>query len=99
VGQALTKTSTGGSVDKMTGFRIVPDSLREREPVRRGRSPTSPLAKALLAGSTVFIPGPKKTWGNLYTLAKNHNKKARTKTTLINGDAGILVWFEDQEPD
>jgi hypothetical protein len=75
-------------------FRIVPDSLRLREPLYKGRPPTSDLTKALLNGSTVFIPGPKKTWGNLYTLAKNHNMRAKTKTTVINEEAGVLVWFE-----
>jgi hypothetical protein len=80
-------------------FRVVPDNLREREPIRRGRPPTSPLSEALLMGKTVFIPGAKKTWGNLYTLAKNNDKKARTKFTVINDVEGTLVWFEDVHVD
>lgn len=83
----------------MTEFRVVPDSLRERDPIRKGRPPTSPLTQALLEGQTVFIPGAKKTWGNIYTLAKNHNKKARTKHTEINGEEGTLIWFEDVHVD
>jgi len=78
----------------MTEFRVVPDVLREREPVKRGRSPTSPLAKSLLAGKTVFITTDRKAWGNLYKLASNHNMRARTKRTIINGDIGTLAWFE-----
>lgn len=81
----------------MTDFRVVPDVLREREPVRRGRTPKSPLAKALLSGKTVFIEGDKKAWGNLYKLAKNHGKRAKTKRTSLNGDIGVLAWFEDNE--
>lgn len=82
----------------MTEFRVVPDVLREREPVKRGRVPKSPLAKALLAGKTVFITTDRKTWGNLYKLASNHDKRARTKRTIINGDEGTLAWFEDINP-
>lgn len=82
----------------MSDFKIVPDVLRERKPLRRGRPPEKPLTKALLSGQTVFIPGPKKGWGNLYTLAKNHGMKARTQTTDINGEIGTLVWFEDNMP-
>lgn len=78
----------------MTDFRIVPNVLRERETVRRGRMPSSPLAKALLAGKTVFITEDRKAWGNLYKLASNHNLRARTKRTLINGEMGTLAWFE-----
>lgn len=80
----------------MSDFRVVPDNLRERDPIRRGRPPVSPLARALLSGQTVFISGDKKGWGNLYKLAKNNGKKARTKSTEINNERGTLVWFEDQ---
>lgn len=79
----------------MTTFRVVPDSLREREPLLRGRVPKNPLSKALLNGQTVFITGPKQTWGSLYTLASNHNKRAKTKRTVVNGEEGTLAWFED----
>lgn len=79
----------------MPEFRVVPDNLRERDPIRRGRPPASPLAQALLKGQTVFIPGSKKGWGNLYKLAKNNNKKARTKSTEINNEQGTLIWFEE----
>ncbi len=82
----------------MSQFRIVPDALREREPLVRGRIPKNPMSKALLAGSTVFITGEKQTWGSLYTLAVNHGKKARTKRTIINGEEGTLAWFEDEPP-
>ncbi len=81
----------------MKTYRIVPDSLREREPIRRGRPPISPLTRDLLAGLTVFQTGPKKTWGNLYTLAKNHGRKCRTKSTIINEEEGTLIWFEDAD--
>ena len=80
----------------MPEFRTVPDSLRERDPIRRGRPPASPLAQALLSGKTVFIAGEKRGWGNLYKLANNNNKKARTKTTIINDERGTLIWFEDK---
>lgn len=79
----------------MTQFRVVPDALREREPVRRGRALTNPLAIALLAGKTVFITEDRKAWGNLYKLASNHGKRARTKRTTVNGETGTLAWFED----
>ena len=82
----------------MTDFRVVPDVLREREPVKRGRSPTSPLAKSLLAGKTVFITTDRKAWGNLYKLASNHNMRARTKRTIINNEIGTLAWFETIDP-
>jgi hypothetical protein len=79
----------------MTEFRVVPDVLREREPVKRGRRADSPLAKSLLAGKTVFITEDRKTWGNLYKLASNHGMRCRTKRTIINGDIGTLAWFEE----
>jgi len=78
----------------MTEFRVVPDNLREREPVRRGRPPVTPLAQALLKGQTVFIVSEKKGWGNLYKLAKNNGRRARTKSTIINDEVGTLIWFE-----
>ena len=79
----------------MTNFRVVPDVLREREPLVRGRIPRNPLSKALLSGQTVFITGKKQTWGSLYTLARNHNKQCKTKRTTINSEEGTLAWFED----
>lgn len=81
----------------MPEFRVVPDALRERDPVRRGRPPASPLARALLSGQTTFVPGNKKGWGNLYKLAANNNKRCRTKSTEINGEHGTLIWFDDKE--
>jgi hypothetical protein len=82
-------------ISAMIDFRIVPDVLREREPVRRGRTARSPLSKALLSGKTVLITGERGV-GNLYKLAVNHNMRARTKKTLINGEIGTLAWFEDE---
>lgn len=81
----------------MTQFRIVPDNLRDREPLVRGRIPRNPLSKALLNGQTVFITGKKQTWGSLYTLARNHGRKAKTQRTIINGEEGTLAWFTDDE--
>lgn len=81
----------------MTDFRIVPDVMREREPLIKGKAPVSDLSKALLRGSTVFIPGAIKTWGSLYALAKNHGKYAKTKRVLINNEEGTLVWFVDEK--
>ena len=81
----------------MTQFRIVPDNLRDREPLVRGRIPRNPLSKALLNGQTVFITGKKLTWGSLYTLAMNHGRKAKTQRTIINGEEGTLAWFTDDE--
>lgn len=81
----------------MSDWRIVPDNLREREPIRRGRAPKNELSRKLLNGSTVFVPGQTKTFGSLYTLAKNHNKKCITQRTEINGEQGTLVWFDDIE--
>lgn len=79
----------------MSEWRIVPDNLRERKPVRRGRAPKNELSQRLLNGSTVFIEGQNKTFGSLYTLAKNHNKVCKTQRTEINGEQGTLIWFED----
>lgn len=83
----------------MPDFRVVPDNMRERDPIRRGHAPVSPLAQALLKGQTVFYPGEKKGWGNLYKLAKNNGKKARTKSTMINAEHGTLIWFEAIAPE
>lgn len=80
----------------MANFKVVPDVLREREPLVRGRIPRNPLSKALLNGQTVFITGKNQTWGSLYTLAKNHNKQCKTKRTIINTESGTLAWFEDR---
>jgi hypothetical protein len=54
------------------------------------------LAKALLTGQTVFIPGAKKGWGNLYKLAANNDKSAHTKKTILNDEVGTLIWFDDK---
>jgi len=79
----------------MTSFRLVPDSLQNREPFVRGRIPVSPLSKALLNGSTVFVAeSKKKTWGSLYRLAQSHSKRARIKSTILNGEKGYIIWFE-----
>lgn len=75
-------------------FDIVPDNLREREPIKRGRSPKNKLSRALLNGSTLFIRGSNKTFGSLYNLAKNHNMKCRTQRTTLHNEEGTLVWFE-----
>lgn len=83
--------------EELSSFRVVTDDIREREPIRKGRPPTNDLSKALLAGKTIFIPGPKKGWGNLYSLAKSNGKKARTKSTMLNGERGTVAWFEDIE--
>jgi len=77
----------------MGTYRIVPDSLREREPLKRGRSPINDLSKRLLQGQTVFVEG-KYNFGSLYTLAKNNGKQARTKKMTINDVAGTLVWLD-----
>jgi hypothetical protein len=83
----------------MNDWRIVPDNLREREPIRRGRAPKNKLSRALLNGQTIFIQGENKTFGSLYTLAKNHNKRCVTQRTEINNERGTLIWFEDLEPE
>lgn len=80
----------------MSDYKIVPDSLRDREEVRQGRAPESPLSKDLLAGKTVFIPGKGKGFGSAYKLASNRGLKAHTKRTTINGERGTLVWFEER---
>lgn len=77
----------------MTEFRVVPDSLREREPLRRGRVPKNKLSRALLNGQTIFVAGKTKH-GSIYTLARNHGMTAHTKLTDLNGEIGSLVWFE-----
>lgn len=81
----------------MTDFRIVPDEMREREPIVKGREPKSKLSRALLNSQTVFVPGERKTWGSIYTLAKNHNKVAHVKRTIVNTEEGTLLWFEEEE--
>lgn len=75
-------------------FRIAPDSLRDREPITKGRPPKNELSRALLEGSTVVITGTKNL-GSLYTLAKRHNKRARTKKTILNDEEVIIVWFDE----
>jgi hypothetical protein len=75
-------------------YRTVPDSLRDREPVKRGRSPSNDLSKRLLKGQTIFIEG-KNNFGSIYTLAKNNGKQARTKKTTINEVEGTLIWLEE----
>lgn len=86
----------------MTKFQIVPDYFRDNEPNRKGRVPSSDLSRALLNGQTLFIEGPRKTWGSLYTLAKNHNKVCRTSRRIIRDSSGpregTLVWFEEINP-
>jgi hypothetical protein len=81
----------------MIEFRTVPDDLREREPIQKGREPKSKLSRALLNGGTQFVPGTRRAWGSLYNLAKNHNKVAHIKRIEINGEEGSLIWFEDIE--
>ena len=76
-------------------YRIVPDSLRERDPIKRGRDVVNQKSKDLLLGKTIFEPGAKKTWGHLYKLASNHQMKCRTKTTVVNDEYGTLIWFEE----
>lgn len=78
----------------MTDFRIVPDVLRERDPV--GKSPKTDLSRALLRGNTIFVT-QRRTFGSLYNLARNHNKIAKTKRAILNGEEGTLVWFTDAE--
>lgn len=83
----------------MTTFQLVPDYLRE-DKTSRGRIPKSNLSKALLNGSTVFISGERKTWGSLYTLAKNHGLIARTRRKVLHkpggeSEEGTLIWFEE----
>ncbi len=79
----------------MIEFRRVPDVIREREPVVRGRKPSTAISKALLDDQTLFIPSPHKSLGSFYVLAKHHNKQARTHKTIINGEEGTLIWFEE----
>jgi hypothetical protein len=77
-------------------FRVVPDIIRNRDPVVRGRRPVSQLSQSLLKRKTVFVPSEvKKTWGNIYRLAKNHGLRARVRQTNINGEEGYVMWFED----
>lgn len=80
----------------MTEYRIVPDELRDEEP-KRGREPKSNLSRMLLNGSTVFVPGPRKTWGSLYDLAKNHGMIAHVQRRIVNGEDGMLIWFDKPE--
>lgn len=87
-------------------YRIVPDNLRLRKPVRRGRSVRNQKSKDLLAGRTLFeVPlDPKNTWGHYYKLASNHHMKCTTQITELNGETGTLIWFdpiediEDRQP-
>lgn len=74
--------------------RTVPDVLREREPLSRGRKPQTELSLDLLAGKTKFVTD-QSNFGSLYTLAKNHGKKCIVKKTKLNEEVGMLVWFED----
>ena len=81
----------------MNSFRIVPDIIRNRDPVQRGRKPVSELSQQLLKKKTVFVPSKvKKTWGNIYTLAKSHGLRAHIRQTDINGEQGYVMWFEDE---
>lgn len=82
-------------VSSPPNFRIVPDVLRDTE-TSKGHPINSPISKALLSGKTIIFVGPKKTWGSLYTLAKNHKKKAHIKTIVLNNEKGTLIWFDEQ---
>lgn len=77
-------------------FRVVPDSLWEREPHFRGRPPRSELSKALLLGQVVEVTGMKNL-GSLYSLAKRHGKKAKSQKTIVNDREVTLVRFIDPE--
>lgn len=80
----------------MNDYRIVPDIIRNRDPVARGRKPKSGISQMLLQKRTVFVPSDtKKTWGNIYRLAKSHGLKAHIRQTDINGEQGYVMWFED----
>ena len=84
----------------MIEFRQVPNELREREPPKRGREPKNKLSRALLSGNgTFFVEGTRRTWGSIYTLAKNHGKVAHVKRTVLNSVDGTLIWFTDREED
>lgn len=93
---AVERVRQANAREEQQSWRPVPDSLREREPIRKGRAPKSKLSRALLSGSTIFVVGQNKTFGSLYTLAKNHNKVCKTQRTELNDEYGTLVWFEDQ---
>ena len=81
----------------MDKFRVVPDSLRNRDPVARGRKPHSLVSLALLGGQTIFLYAKKgKTWGSLYRLAKKHKMQARVRWTTINREEGYVIWFENE---
>ena len=82
----------------MTEFRIVPDIVRNREPVKRGRKPSG-VSKKLLQERTVFIPTTeKKTWGNLYRLAKSHGLQAKVRwEDDYFGEQGYTIWFIDKD--
>jgi hypothetical protein len=82
---------------RMTEYRVVPDSLRELEPVGRGRKPQA-LSRDLLAGKTILLPPEKKNFGSLYTLAKKHGKRCIVKKINISGATGTRIWFEDIPP-
>lgn len=83
----------------MVKFNVVPDYLREAGTSRKGRVPSSALSRALLNGQTIFVEGPRKTWGSLYTLARNHGQICRTSRRMIRDSSGshegTLIWFEE----
>ena len=84
----------------MEEFRVVPDAIWNREPpTKRGRKPTNKLSKMLLTRKSVFYrTTEKKTWGNIYRLAKNHGYRARIRQTSINDEKGYLMkFFKDED--
>lgn len=63
----------------------------------RGRN-LGPLAQALLAGDTVFVPGPSKSIGGCFYTLRNHGYRVRRRTMTRNGIEGIAAWAEKIEP-
>lgn len=82
----------------MHNYRIVPDSVRNRGIVTRGRRPTNKLSLDLLAGKTVHVQDTKgKTWGSIYKLAKNHNMRAHIRWEELNDEKGYTMYFLDRD--
>lgn len=81
-------------------FRVVSDSLREDVTV--GRS-SSAINQALKDGRTVFLPHEwestegKKLRNRLNSSADYYGLRMRSGPIEIDGESGILVWWEARE--
>lgn len=81
-------------------FEVIPDTFRENLP-RASRNERSPLYVQLIAGNTVFIPVTEdlkeSVLNKFYEKARIINKKLNKRKTIVNDQAGYVMWFSEKE--